>query len=66
MKCYAQYKGSVGVEAHGAFSYGRIKSHKKRETRRVGFVTFTMGIFLKPLEKKGNMRYNDILVDFVT
>lgn len=45
MKCYAQYKGSVGVEDHGAFSYGRIKSHKKRETRRVGFVSFTTGYF---------------------
>lgn len=45
MKCYAQYKGSVGVEAHGAFSYGRIKSHKKRGDETGGIRDFYDGDF---------------------
>jgi hypothetical protein len=45
MKCYAQYKGSVGVEAHGAFSYGRKKSHKKMGGETGGIRDFYDGDF---------------------
>ena len=52
MKCYAQYKGSVGVEAHGAFSYGRIKSHKKRGNKTGGIREFYDGLFSRKDLKK--------------
>ena len=40
----------------------RGKYHKKRGVSRVGFVTFTGANFPKPLEKKGNLLYNGMLV----